>query len=75
MRLALECTRWRAEWVKWVVIAIGAAVSFWVIDFGKLKLDRLRLASAPAARCVPEGDRVDAARRVATQATGASDVS
>jgi hypothetical protein len=44
-KLQLERDRYRAEIVKWIVVAIGAAVSFAVIDYGKLRLERARLAS------------------------------
>jgi len=45
LKLNLERDRYRAEIVKWIVVAIGAAVSFAVIDYGKLRLERARLAS------------------------------
>ena len=45
LKLKLERDRYRAEIVKWIVVAIGAAVSFAVIDYGKLRLERARLAS------------------------------
>ena len=44
-KLQLERDRYRAEIIKWIVVAIGAAVSFAVIDYGKLRLERARLAS------------------------------
>src|SRR6188474_2738775 len=44
-KLQLERDRYRAEIVKWIVVAIGAAVSFAVIDYGKLRLEQARLAS------------------------------
>jgi hypothetical protein len=45
LKLDLERDRYRAEIIKWIVLAIGAAVSFAVIDYGKLRLERARLAS------------------------------
>jgi hypothetical protein len=44
-RLALERARHRADIAKWIVAAIGAAVSFGVIDYGKLRLERERSAA------------------------------
>lgn len=40
LKLQLDRQRSRVELAKWVVIAIGAVVSFWVIDYGKLQLER-----------------------------------
>jgi hypothetical protein len=45
LKLKLERDRLRSEIVKWIVVAIGAAVSFAVIDYGKLRLEQTRLAS------------------------------
>ena len=45
LKLKLERDRYRAEIVKWIVVAIGAVVSFAVIDYGKLRLEQARLAS------------------------------
>jgi hypothetical protein len=45
LKLKLERARYRSEIVKWVVVAIGAAVSFAIIDYGKLRLEQLRLTS------------------------------
>ena len=45
LKLKLEHARYRSEIVKWIVIAIGAAISFAVIDYGKLRLEQARLAS------------------------------
>lgn len=42
LKLQLGRQRSRVELAKWVVIAIGAVVSFWVIDYGKLQLERFR---------------------------------
>src|SRR5688572_26560574 len=44
-KLQLERDRYRAEIVKWIIVAIGAAVSFAIIDYGKLRLEQARLAS------------------------------
>lgn len=44
-RLRLEQTRHRTDVVKWIVIAIGAVVSFAVVDYGKLQLERFRAIS------------------------------
>jgi hypothetical protein len=43
LKLKLERARYRSEIAKWVAIAAGAVVSFVVIDYGKLTLERLRL--------------------------------
>lgn len=45
LKLKLERARFRSEVAKWVVVAIGAAISFAVIDYGKLRLEQARLAS------------------------------
>lgn len=42
LKLQLDRQRSRIELAKWAVIAIGAVVSFWVIDLGKLELERFR---------------------------------
>ena len=42
LKYQLERTRFRFEFGKWVVIAVGAVVSFWVIDYGKLQIERFR---------------------------------
>src|ERR671912_1477164 len=42
LRLELERARFRADVVKWVVIAVGAVISFVVIDYGRLRLERVR---------------------------------
>lgn len=44
-KLKLERARLRSEVIKWIVIAIGAVASFIVLDYGKLQLERLRLAA------------------------------
>ena len=45
LKLKLERARYRSEIIKWIAVAIGAAVSFAVIDYGKLRLEQMRLAS------------------------------
>jgi hypothetical protein len=49
LKFQLERTRFRTDVLKWIVIAIGAVVSFAVIDYGKLRLERSR-ALADAQR-------------------------
>lgn len=44
-KLRLEQARYRADILKWIIIAIGAVVSFAVIDYGKLQLERFRVSS------------------------------
>ncbi len=44
-KLELERARYRTEILKWIVVAIGAVVSFVVIDYGKLKLERFRVTA------------------------------
>ena len=45
LKFKLERARYRSEIFKWIIIAIGAAVSFWVIDNGKLRLEKARFDS------------------------------
>jgi hypothetical protein len=45
LKFRLERARFRSEIVKWIVVAAGVAVSFAIIDYGKLRLERMRLAS------------------------------
>ncbi|WP_437783401.1 hypothetical protein [Sorangium sp. So ce1097] len=45
LKFRLEQDRHRTDIVKWVVIAIGAIVSFLVIDYGKLRLEQVRVAA------------------------------
>src|SRR4051812_27355786 len=45
LKLKLERAKYRSEIFKWIAVAIGAAVSFAVIDYGKLQLEKVRLAS------------------------------
>ncbi len=44
-RLDLERTRHHSDVVKWVVIAVGTIISFAVIDYGKLELEKFRVAA------------------------------
>ena len=44
-KFRLERTRYRTDLLKWIVIAIGAVVSFWMIDYGKLKLEQFRVTA------------------------------
>ncbi len=41
-KLRLEQARHKADIMKWVVVAIGAVISFAVIDYGKLRLEQFR---------------------------------
>ena len=41
-RLRLEQARYRADVLKWIIVAVGAVISFAVIDYGNLKLERFR---------------------------------
>ena len=41
-RFELDRIRHRADILKWIVVAVGAVISFAVIDFGKLQLERFR---------------------------------
>jgi hypothetical protein len=41
-RLKLEESRFRSDVVKWAIVALGAVVSFYVIDVGKLRLEEFR---------------------------------
>ncbi|MDP2603330.1 MAG: hypothetical protein Q8S00_12165 [Deltaproteobacteria bacterium] len=45
LKFRLEQTRYRTDILKWIVIAIGAIVSFAVIDYGKLKIEQFRVAA------------------------------
>ena len=42
-KVRLEERRHRAEIAKWLIIAVGAAVSFAVIDVGRLRLEQFRV--------------------------------
>ena len=52
LKLNLERARYRAEIIKWVAVAIGATVSFAVIDYGKLRLEKVRLDSDNQLRLI-----------------------
>ncbi len=41
-KLRLERARYQSDVLKWIVIAIGAVISFAVIDYGKLRLEQFR---------------------------------
>lgn len=41
-KFQLERARYRADVLKWVVVAVGAVISFAVIDYGKLQLEKFR---------------------------------
>jgi hypothetical protein len=43
LKFDLERSRYRMDVLKWVVLAVGAVVSFWVIDLGKLQLEKFRV--------------------------------
>jgi len=43
LKFRLERSRYRTDILKWVVIAIGAVISFAVIDYGNLQLERFRV--------------------------------
>lgn len=42
-KIKLEEKRTRNELLKWITVAIGAVVSFYVIDLGKLRLEEFRV--------------------------------
>jgi hypothetical protein len=44
-KFRLEQSRYRTDILKWVVVAIGAIVSFAVIDYGKLRLEQFRVTA------------------------------
>ena len=44
-RLNLDRARFRAEIAKWLIVAAGAAISFLIIDYGRLQLERFRVAA------------------------------
>jgi hypothetical protein len=44
-KFRFEQARYRTDILKWIVIAIGAVVSFAVIDYGKLKLEQFRVSA------------------------------
>lgn len=41
-KLRLEQARYRADILKWIVVAVGAVISFAVIDYGRLRLEQFR---------------------------------
>jgi hypothetical protein len=44
-RIDLEKRRLHVDVAKWVIAALGAAISFYVLDLGKLQLDEFRFHS------------------------------
>ncbi len=44
-KFELERSRYRTDLLRWIVIAIGAVVSFAVIDYGKLRLEQFQATS------------------------------
>jgi len=44
-KLRLEKFRLQADLLKWAIVAIGAVVSFVVIDYGKLRLEQFRVTA------------------------------
>jgi hypothetical protein len=44
-KLRLEQARYRTDVLKWIVVAVGAVISFAVIDYGKLRLEKFRLVA------------------------------
>lgn len=42
-KVALERSKHRIDLLKWIVVALGAVVSFYVIDYGKLKLEEFKV--------------------------------
>ena len=44
-RFRLERARYRTDLLKWIVVAIGAVVTFWVVDYGRLRLEQFRVTS------------------------------
>jgi len=44
-KFRLEQTRYRTDVAKWIVVALGAIISFWVIDYGRLKLEEFRVTA------------------------------
>jgi hypothetical protein len=45
LKFRLEQSRYRTDILKWVVIAIGAIISFAVVDYGKLTLERFHVTA------------------------------
>lgn len=54
LKLRLEVSKHRTETAKWIVIALGAVASFWIIDRGKLNLERQK-TSAEIVKVYLEG--------------------
>jgi hypothetical protein len=69
LKLALEAKRYKADVWRWVIAAVGAVVSFIVIDFGKLQLEQFRV-QAENQRLVLNAYLVasESARRLEAQA-------
>jgi cell division protein FtsB len=44
-KFELERSRYRMDILRWIVIAAGAIISFAVIDYGKLRLERQQAAA------------------------------
>ena len=44
-KLMTDRLKTRNELIKWALIAVGAIISFWIIDIGKLKLEKLNAES------------------------------
>ncbi len=44
-KLRLEQARYRTDVIKWIVVAVGAVISFAVIDYGKLRLEKFRITA------------------------------
>ncbi|GAB4191657.1 MAG: hypothetical protein Tsb002_20570 [Wenzhouxiangellaceae bacterium] len=44
-KISLAKARIRFDLMKWGIIAVGAIISFWVIDYGNLKLEKYRAQS------------------------------
>ena len=42
LKLDLEKSRLKLDVVKWFIVVVGAIVSFWVIDVGRLKLEEFK---------------------------------
>ncbi len=45
LKFRLEQTRYRMEIAKWIIIACGAIISFYVLDLGRLKLEEFRVSA------------------------------
>lgn len=44
-KLELDYKRYKFDILKWLIVAAGAVASFWVIDYGRLKLEEFRVQS------------------------------